>query len=80
MMHSVQLYWMRRRNPFAFCIPRPLIKLLITMITDLVGQFIVKVWIQSINEYVKTKFRYIWFQISIWLNNNVNILLDFNRW
>lgn len=81
MIHSVQLYWMRRRNLFAFCIPgRPLIKLLITMITDLVGQFIVKVWIQSINEYVKTKFRYICLQISIWLNNNGNILLDFNRW
>lgn len=66
----------------SFCLlhSRPLIKLLITMITDLVGQFIVKVWIQSINEYVKTKFRYICLQISIWLNNNVNILLDFNRW
>lgn len=55
-------------------------QIIITMITDLVGQFIVKVWIQSINEYVKTKFRYICLQISIWLNNNVNILLDFNRW
>lgn len=66
----------------SFCLlhSRPLIKLLITMITDLVGQFIVKVWIQSINEYVKTKFRYICLQISIWLNINVNILLDFNRW